>query len=168
MNDELKHYVSQYYNPEKAHEYYMKNRQLKPRTSNSLTDEGKSIWRTTKDNIDTEKRNKINSLTDIEKMQIQNAKSKAETTRKEIIQKLNELKKKLKIDKNASKEDIQKLNEQRTKIIAELKNAIKVAKDNYNKQKQTTVSKYQQTYQNEYDKIKTQYQKPKKSKHSKK
>ena len=32
MNNEILHYASPYYDPVKAHEYYMKHRQLKGRT----------------------------------------------------------------------------------------------------------------------------------------
>lgn len=40
MSDYLIHYASPYYDPVKAHEYYMKNRELKGRTSTKgFTDE---------------------------------------------------------------------------------------------------------------------------------
>ena len=43
--DFLLHYASKYYDPVKAHEYYMKNRELKGRRSSSkLNDEGKEAW----------------------------------------------------------------------------------------------------------------------------
>lgn len=35
---ELKHYASEYYDPEKAHEYYMRTRELKGRKSSSNSD----------------------------------------------------------------------------------------------------------------------------------
>ena len=41
----LQHYASPYYDPIKAHEYYMKNRELKERRSvTKLSDEGKKVW----------------------------------------------------------------------------------------------------------------------------
>ena len=44
VDDFLQHYASQYYDPVKAHEYYMRNRELKGRRSTSdLNDEGKEI-----------------------------------------------------------------------------------------------------------------------------
>ena len=39
----LRHYASPYYDPEKAHEYYMRTRELKGRSTTSLNDEGKKI-----------------------------------------------------------------------------------------------------------------------------
>ena len=41
----LRHYASPYYDPEKAHEYYMRTRELKGRSTTSLNDEGKKIRR---------------------------------------------------------------------------------------------------------------------------
>ena len=45
MNDEhLQHYASPYYDPVKAHEYYMRTRELKGRRSvQKLSDEGKKF-----------------------------------------------------------------------------------------------------------------------------
>lgn len=51
----LRHYASPYYDPEKAHEYYMRTRELKGRSTTSLNDEGKKIWSYTKNNIKSEK-----------------------------------------------------------------------------------------------------------------
>ena len=36
----LRHYASPYYDPQKAHEYYMRTRELKGRSTTSLNDEG--------------------------------------------------------------------------------------------------------------------------------
>ena len=44
----LRHYASPYYDPQKAHEYYMRTRELKGRSTTSLNDEGKKIWSYTK------------------------------------------------------------------------------------------------------------------------
>ena len=51
----LRHYASPYYDPQKAHEYYMRTRELKGRSTTSLNDEGKKIWSYTKNNIKSEK-----------------------------------------------------------------------------------------------------------------
>lgn len=58
--DELKHYASPYYDPVKAHEYYMKNRELKGRKSTStLNEEGQSTASYVKSQIDEERKAKI-------------------------------------------------------------------------------------------------------------
>lgn len=51
----LRHYASPYYDPQKAHEYYMRTRELKGRSTTSLNDEGKKIWILYKNNIKSEK-----------------------------------------------------------------------------------------------------------------
>ena len=56
---ELSHYASPYYDPVKAHEYYMAHRELKGRQASKLNDEGKEIWSETKENITSEKKEKV-------------------------------------------------------------------------------------------------------------
>ena len=57
---ELKHYASPYYDPVKAHEYYMKNRELKGRKSTAeLNDEGKAAAEYVKKQLDTERDAKV-------------------------------------------------------------------------------------------------------------
>lgn len=56
-DDFLAHYSSKYYDPVKAHEYYMRTRELKGRRSSSkLSDEGKEVWSYTKNQITTNKK----------------------------------------------------------------------------------------------------------------
>lgn len=53
----LKHYASEYYDPEKAHQYYEEHKQLKGRRSTAkLDDEGKAIWAYTKESIKNKKK----------------------------------------------------------------------------------------------------------------
>lgn len=92
MNDqELTHYASKYYDPEKAHEYYMKNRQLKGRTTSGLSDEGKNIWAVTKDNITSSKKREIEATKLQKEQEIESLRSKAKATRKSISDKLKRL-----------------------------------------------------------------------------
>lgn len=59
---ELKHYASPYYDPVKAHEYYMKNRELKGRTSTAgLNENGRNAARYVKQQLNNEKKEKINA-----------------------------------------------------------------------------------------------------------
>ena len=58
--DHLMHYASKYYDPVKAHEYYLRNRELKGRRSSSkLNETGKEQWSYAKEQIKTEKNQKI-------------------------------------------------------------------------------------------------------------
>lgn len=59
---ELKHYASPYYDPVKAHEYYMKNRELKGRKSTAkLNDNGKEAANYVKNRLTTERKEKVQS-----------------------------------------------------------------------------------------------------------
>ena len=62
MTNEILHYASPYYDPVKAHEYYMKHRELKGRNSTSgLNDEGKSAASYVKEQLTTERKSKVES-----------------------------------------------------------------------------------------------------------
>ena len=58
-NDSLKHYASPYYDPVKAHEYYMRTRELKGTNGKTLNDEGKAAVRYVKEQLNTERKNKV-------------------------------------------------------------------------------------------------------------
>lgn len=59
-NNYLAHYSSEYYDPVKAHEYYMKNRELKGRKSTAkLNDEGKAAASYVKEQLNQERSNKV-------------------------------------------------------------------------------------------------------------
>lgn len=59
-DNEIKHYASPYYDPVKAHEYYLKNRELKGRRSTAkLNDEGKNAARYVKEQLSTERKQKV-------------------------------------------------------------------------------------------------------------
>ena len=60
MTNEILHYASPYYDPVKAHEYYMKHRELKGRTSTAgLNDEGKAAASYVKEQLTTEHKTKV-------------------------------------------------------------------------------------------------------------
>lgn len=66
----LRHYASPYYDPQKAHEYYMRTRELKGRSTTSLNDEGKKIWSYTKiiSNLKRQQRSKKSRKSEIRKL----------------------------------------------------------------------------------------------------
>ena len=65
MNDEILHYASPYYDPVKAHEYYIKHRELKGRASTAgLNDEGKAAASYVKEQLTTERKSKVEANKD--------------------------------------------------------------------------------------------------------
>jgi len=88
----LQHYASPYYDPVKAHEYYMKNRELKGRRSVSkLSDEGKKVWSYTKNEIKNEKKTKVEAEQETKKQRTEEFRSNAKAMRERISSRLKEL-----------------------------------------------------------------------------
>ena len=109
---ELRHYASKYYDPVKAHEYYMRNRELKGRRSTSkLSDEGKKVWQYTKQQITEEKKANVEAEKEAKDQKTEELREKASATRERITAKLKELNEKLSKKANADKESIEKKRE---------------------------------------------------------
>lgn len=87
----LRHYASPYYDPQKAHEYYMRTRELKGRSTTSLNDDGKKIWSYTKNNIKSEKAAKVKEEQEKRDQKITELREKAEATKEQISSRLKEL-----------------------------------------------------------------------------
>lgn len=83
-SDELKHYASPYYDPVKAHEYYERTKKLKGRKSTAgLNDEGKAAAKYVKEQIDAEKKQKIQSSKDLQNKNIQTSSASTKASRKQ-------------------------------------------------------------------------------------
>lgn len=77
----LSHYASPYYDPVKAHEYYMKHRQLKGRTSTSdLNDTGKEAAALVKQRLLEEKKKKIQDSNDVKTSTIQRSQEETQAS----------------------------------------------------------------------------------------
>ena len=88
---ELSHYSSQYYNPEKAHEYYMRNRDLKGRRSTTeLSEEGKEVWRATKANITDSRKRKLEAERILHEAKVRELRGRAEEARERIAMRIKE------------------------------------------------------------------------------
>lgn len=83
-DESLKHYASPYYDPVKAHEYYMKNRELKGENSRSstagLNDEGKAVAKYVKNQLDTERKGKVEDHNNQTQAQIDAKKNDMDST----------------------------------------------------------------------------------------
>ena len=88
----LQHYASPYYDPVKAHEYYMQNRELKERRSvRKLSDEGKKVWSYTRNEIKAEKKTKVEAEQEIKKQRTDEFRSNAKAMRERISSRLKDL-----------------------------------------------------------------------------
>lgn len=174
VNEFLKHYN---YDPVKAHEYYMRTRKLKGRSTRGMSDEQKEAWEYVKDQISTEKKANIKATSDHKNRIIEQARIRAEATRKRISEKLKKMveetqkasMEKLKeIPKNISPEKRAKLIEERKKDLAkireeanverektrnDLKSIISSTREAYKQARSQIDSNYEKTYQDEFDKV---------------
>ena len=148
LDDGLKHYASDYYDPEKAREYYERTKELKGRQSKSgLNDAGKAAADYVKTQLTTEKKQKI----DLEKTSIQ---SQADIHKEQMQNKIDSLRAQL---KNMSKEqkaqvrekfmlEIDSMREENKAFRTQLKEAFKKTKSDLN-------TEYDDKYLAELDKI---------------
>lgn len=79
--DELSHYASPYYDPVKAHEYYMKTRELKGRKTSTagLNDEGKGAATYVKGQIEGERKLRTEAANTTRRQNLESATEKART-----------------------------------------------------------------------------------------
>lgn len=93
VNHFLAHYVSDYYDPAKAHEYYLKNRELKGRraVSGLKSEKQKQAWAYAKDKITTEKKDLVKETGNEFKADIKNIRDEAHNRREKLSGLLKDL-----------------------------------------------------------------------------
>ena len=136
MSD-LHHYASQYYDPVKAHEYYMRNRELKGRTTTGMSDEQREAWKVTKSNITSEKRSKLDAAQQERQQKIEATRQRAIQMREQISAKLAKLAEKLQTDKVSEREKIS------AKIQAEIDNLPPIPRNISTSQRNALIKKRQ-------------------------
>jgi len=102
----LRHYVEVPYDPVKAHEYYIKNRDLKGRTTSGMSDKQKEAWDYVKNNVDEDKKKQVILDRDANTKKIDEFRATAVATRKRISDKLKLLSEQLSDDSADDREDI--------------------------------------------------------------
>jgi hypothetical protein len=111
----LKHYASEYYDPAKAREYYLRTRELKgKRSTGGLTvkgdtagnEERKTTWAYTKNQIDLAKKGKLEAASEERKNFLDRTRQAAQLRREEISNKLSNLLKSLTEKHSEESEDI--------------------------------------------------------------
>lgn len=91
IEDFLAHYASEYYDPAKAREYYLRTRELKGRSAALKTDNQKAGWAYAKNQIDTEKKATLEAIAAENQAALETLRSTATDTRKSISEKLKTL-----------------------------------------------------------------------------
>jgi exonuclease VII large subunit len=147
----LQHYASQYYDPAKAHDYYMKHRKLKGRTTQSMSDKQKEAWTYARDQIGSEKKAKIASQKQTTDKAVQQLQQRATALRDQITARLQTLSASL--SKQEKESERLKASAEREKVRSELKTAIANAREAYKSAKTKLDADYESKYQKEYDNI---------------
>ena len=171
MNNEILHYASPYYDPVKAHEYYMKHRELKGRNSTAgLNDEGKAAASYVKEQLTTERKakveaNKEDTANQIDKLREQK-KSNIETYKAVMQSQIDRLKAKLSSMSSADKQknrdriaaNIAVLREQnaaeRERLNAEFQAQSKTLRTAQKETNENLKTEYDDKYISELEKIK--------------
>jgi hypothetical protein len=98
IGDVLIHYASEYYDPAKAHEYYLKNRELKGRQSTKgMSETQRNAWSYTKNQIGERRKAELKSKAEEQKARLEELRNKAEETRTRLQEKLKGLLDSLKV-----------------------------------------------------------------------
>lgn len=143
INEPLQHYASPYYDPVKAHEYYMRTRELKGRRSTTkLNDEGKKVWAYTKNEISGKKKEKVKEEQEKRKQKIAELRAKAKVTREQISAKLKELNAQLTEESSSRRSSLMAIEipsglskEERAKRVAERNEKIAKLRDDASEDK---------------------------------
>lgn len=123
--DDLMHYASEYYDPVKAHEYYMKNRKLKGTRAVRLNEEGKAVAKQVKESMMDQKKQRIEADkktmdTSIESMRNQKE-SNVTSARDEVNSTIEGMRKQKEANiagvRDATKAEVNSLREQKKKDI---------------------------------------------------
>ena len=147
----LAHYASKYYDPVKAHEYYEEHKQLKGRQKVTLTEEGRAIAKNVKENMNAEKKSKIQASNE-------NTKAITDSNAKHLKNKVASLNKFL---QQLSKPEREAQKERIHNMISSLRARNKEARKNLIEKKKNTNESiradYKQRYATELEKIKQEH-----------
>lgn len=133
-HSELMHrnYASPYYDPEKAHEYYMKNRELKGRSTSGLNEEGKFTAKSIKEALDKERDEKIQThrdttdskISDSRKNMTNSIENMRKTTNSAIESNTEQMNNQIQIERNNVKRTIKEHSDQMNRQIKQLQNQL--------------------------------------------
>ena len=97
-DDHLKHYASPYYDPVKAHEYYMRTRELKGRPSTAgLNEEGRTAAKVVKESLNDERKEMTSYFKEKTHSDIQSHSAHMRYQIKTLRQELNDMEKSKKL-----------------------------------------------------------------------
>ena len=171
--DELQHYASPYYDPVKAHEYYLKTRELKGRRSTAkLNEEGKIAARYVREQLSNERKQKVESHREQTMSKIDSLRerknAKIESHKNAMRAKIDNLRQMLKgmgkAEKARNKERIYSLigslreenKEMRRQLSEDFKSDSSSLRTDHKNERSRLKEKYDEKYIQELDKIRSE------------
>ena len=171
--DELQHYASPYYDPVKAHEYYLKTRELKGRRSTAkLNEEGKIAARYVREQLSNERKQKVESHREQTMSKIDSLRerknAKIESHKNAMRAKIDNLRQMLKsmgkAEKARNKEQIYSLigslreenKEMRRQLSEDFKSDSSSLRTDHKNERSRLKEKYDEKYIQELDKIRSE------------
>lgn len=171
--DELQHYASPYYDPVKAHEYYLKTRELKGRRSTAkLNEEGKIAARYVGEQLSNERKQKVESHREQTMSKIDSLRerknAKIESHKNAMRAKIDNLRQMLKgmgkAEKARNKERIYSLigslreenKEMRRQLSEDFKSDSSSLRTDHKNERSRLKEKYDEKYIQELDKIRSE------------
>lgn len=171
--DELQHYASPYYDPVKAHEYYLKTRELKGRRSTAkLNEEGKITARYVREQLSNERKQKVESHREQTMSKIDSLRerknAKIESHKNAMRAKIDNLRQMLKgmgkAEKARNKERIYSLigslreenKEMRRQLSEDFKSDSSSLRTDHKNERSRLKEKYDEKYIQELDKIRSE------------
>jgi multidrug efflux pump subunit AcrA (membrane-fusion protein) len=172
----LAHYASQYYDPEKRRQYYLRTRELKGKQPTSdMSDEQKEVWQVTRGNMSEARKKELESEKSTTDKTLENLRAKAAEAQAKLEEKLRnrlaELQEAIPIPPNATPRRRALLEAQRRKQVAfaidtvrtamrkvaeELRGDLKNTRTKSVETRQKIDEKFETESQSEYEKIRSQ------------
>jgi hypothetical protein len=121
--DEFRHYASEFYDPAKAHDYYMRNRELKGRkpSTKGLTKKQRDAWGYAKTQISALKKSDITEAKNVRKNSTEQVRAQAQQLRTNLAVKLKSFNEQLSAK---TKQDSTKVSEDRKKKLSEISDRV--------------------------------------------
>lgn len=112
-------YASPYYDPVKAHEYYMRTRQLKGRRSTAgMSEEQRNAWSHVRNEVRTEKKQKTEAINTAQKSDIEGLRNEASAARERLAEKIRDRLEKLLEETKGERGQIERERQSKLKTLA--------------------------------------------------
>lgn len=154
-NSSKSSYSSKYYDPQKAHDYYLANRELKGYSTRDMSDDQKAAWGYTKNQIQTEKKQKQQEIDASYQQQVARYRQIAQERRAQLAESISQALSNISDEHARIKAAAQlkkRLEQEKIRVSGQsAKEQIRDTSDKSIKQEQARHAKDKETIQKKYD-----------------